>query len=772
MFKFSSTFTSFAMSNIGWSSEFCLDTGKQTTKTTKKVDFLDEDKLKENIREFIKDRFLDEREKFLETLTKSKEGYYRYKNKKVYLKEKKGLLFVNPDNTYYSIEPEQDLFFLDGFKKDNIYLCLSLQELFICQKATNSKVYLADFTNYKSFAEQLAVRFHDKNIILLNYNPNSDRIEREGLSKENYLFAEADKFIHLPNVIILYPPEKELIFSWLDYHKKFKKACEKRICRVPKNPKLQFLGHDGDGVWVYSKHLEKPRKLKSSDKATDLQLIATDDYYKAKFSTTSAAQIIKKMHSLSRGRFYQEEKLRYAGVFLDKNLPIINTGKNLNRPPKERNNYVFSGNFPDVINSPIDKHAFSKLKLNFLDLLAVNDTREGYSIIAWTILSLFSKCIPMRFSLNLYGDTSAGKSLTIRQVVKPLQERFKFAIRSYMPGATFAGIKDDLREGISVLHFEEAEGKNFDPALQKIIRSSTYESGFIKQMGKGGSASKKTQTSFMSSACFNLLPEGYEEPDQNRTYAINYSTDRISAENREKIEMAIYGIDMPELGHQMFSHLYKNWRDFIAYYNDARIKLSLFGTMINGHKKNMYSQLYSFLKIIDVLGEKELVSYVEFLREKEDREVISYKANIIDSILRIQLADEDGFKRRTLRGIMEGVVNYSDDRFKHWQYWLAHARSHYKIFFKEIEGKAYLCVLKDDRFIIESLKRQGYQQKEAYSYIISLESQRGVLRKKIELLKNDFRVFVCIPVSKVCSRKKEQLWHNLAKDGRLNDLYY
>ena len=790
-FKFSSAFMVGAKSFF-WSSEFEVDNGKEKKYYSEKLSSLPRDKIKFLFRqkvEVIKKDFPEKEKSFLSTLKPinthpffeeknlSMTGIkaFLHKDRLVFKKKGGGLFFLNKDCSHYSISPQGSFLSLAG-DTERVYITQTPEDLWTCHNLTGQESYLATTKEeLVLLAGELSEKFYDKNVIVLGINPNAESLAKSNKAPIDLIQDFKRMFDEYLNVVAIFPPlisDVKTDFSFYHYSFRNPEGAEKKITKIDESPKMQILGADGKKIWVFSRYLEKPLEVFSNTKMAELELICPRDFWFKKFGSTSEKKIVNTLFSLSRGKHYKEHLMRYAGVWKEEDGLVINTGNGLTRPLKSKKNmYVFNGEFPEPTEEPIDKVSFLRLKADVIDSISFVNKKEGYAIFAWAILALFAKVIPSRFSLNLYGDSFGGKSFTLENIIIPLQMKFQYIIREYIPGCTYAGFKDDLREGASVFHFEEAEGKSYDPDIQRLLRSSTYKKKEVKQMAQSGGASKKTPVSFMSLSVFNLTPDGATVADKNRTYPINYSSNRLNNDKQNTVSMALLTLDLESLGYQCFSHLYYHWEDFLKYREEAFKSPFLFGSLLNTHKRGIFSQIYSFYKVTGLIEGKELEAYCGFLKDKENVESFGdFNLNMLDAIGRISFYDNEMFKRKTLISSIQEVKEVFDDGHYLWVKWLKHLYRTYKV--KIITHKKEVCIfiLRQDQFIVESLKKMGYTTMQAESYPSVLESEFDSCSCRITIMRTQRRG-LAIPIHKFCNYETTLKWQSLSEKNKLREIY-
>lgn len=694
--------------------------------------------------------------------------------------EVKGLALINEDTEKVStFSVDENLGIYIKGSDEGVYFCLGLEDGFNCENLTkrNTAIFLKKEDLFYS-ADNYATQNFNNVVTVLGSNP-TERDILGGTPPIEFLDKFRGRFKAL-NLFVKFPPfmndkEAKTSINFYDYFLVNPDDCEKILLQDVENVNFRILGFDSKSVVVFSKYLTKPKEISQTDKMSNLLLVAPKEFYKNKFNSTKEKNIISNLFDLSRGKVYHPERIRGAGLFKDGKNLIINTGKKIigskNLDPKYT--YLQTGNFPDPKKCTINALEFFKLKTEVLDSISFNNNQEGYSIIAWSILSLFATVLPARFSLHLYGDSSSGKSFTRDEIIIGLQKKFMYVIRKFVPGYTYAAFKDDLRFGASVLHFDEAEGSNYDENIIKITRASTYEKTELKQMKGASGGTTITPINFMSSSSYNFAPHGETSADKNRVYGINYSTSRVILEKRNNTLKALLSLDLPKLGYDLFSSLYYNWKTFIDNSKNNQNDPKYFGLFLNGHKRVILSQIVSFYQTLEILDKETLEKYVEFLKDKEKQEShLDFNSSYVDAIGRIELKGADGFRNKTIRTLLTEVEDlYNTENFQPWAKWVRHFYQQYqiKVFKAKKTNILYIALPQSGTFIPYQLIKMGIDRSQANSYVSILKSKFNKL-SKIKFIDGD-RYCVCVPLSFFISKSLVAKWEALDKSSQLEGLY-
>ena len=685
--------------------------------------------------------------------------------------ENAGFFFIDDKGKSFSITGGNDNAVLAYSQEDSnkVYFALDIEDgLTAYSLIQNGSVFVClDPDNQKDIINRYAKKNFENTIIILEKNPSEKDLEG-GKSPIDILDAQQKKYNEL-NIFIKNPPfgGSQSFFSYHQFFQISPEACLKNINKGATHfPKIKILGHTGGSVYVWSTHLDKPKELTEHTKYASLLLVAPDEYFLEKFKTRQPKIITNKLFELARGKLYESHKIKYCGVFPNhKKKLVINTGTKLIGEPDPNCNYIKVGKFPEPPKDrvDIDPKDFHKLYGTVFKNICNRNQMEGLSIFGWAILSLFAKALPTRYSLHLYGDSSAGKNFTQDEIIRPLHHHFKNVTRVYAPTCSFAAFKDDLREeGAYVFYLEETEGRNYDEKILQIIRSSTYQENFVKQMkGRGGQL--KTPVSFMSMSTYNFEQEGYGQPDANRTYEVNYSLKTLDQAKKMETLSTLANINLEKLGKDCFFKMYQCWADFIRYYEKARLDPELFGLVPIGHKRNVFSQLWAMYKLTGLVSNETLKEYVIFLNDKERLEGnMDYNKTYIDSLLRIPYYDNEHFKRRDLRSLLTDPYSPISEQsdFSKWAVWLRHLKTNYRTkVHRKKDGQLVLYMPLRSHMIVKGMCHQGYPLAEAKSYRSIIEREYG--ERRTVRFDGEPRNCIGIPLHEICHGKAMEKWRNM-----------
>ena len=632
------------------------------------------------------------------------------------------------------------------------------------------------FKKYK----QLLFLLSTKTIYLLGRNPS--KAELSNITPVDFRLKQISNVHEFLNVLVIFPPftsddspSCKGIYEWfLQDAIKCDKALNKEAVKFPN---FQVLGREGKVVWVWSKFTEKPQEVKPRDTISELSLIASPDYFKEKFGTKNEKKIVEIIFNMAREKKYESHKMRMAGVYSEKYGEIIlNTGKEvIGNPYKEKGfTYLSGGKMPAPIEKDINTMDFLVLKDGVFDNLPMHEKQDGLSIFAWSILSVFARALPSRFTLALIGDRGSGKNYTRDNIILMLQKKFKHITKECTPGDTWAGFKDDLRDGVSVFYFEEAEGKTYDEQIIKNIRTSTYKEAEIKQMRGASGNIVKTTINFMSYFSYNFKPSLNSLADISRSCVVNYSNSAIKPKNKQEVAKALLMVDLPELGHQCFSYIFYHWKDFLKNYEDARKDFNIFGLCSDNHKISYFSQLYSFYKTTGILSREGLDNYVKYLKEDDQKDTATgYNEGVLNAICNVGFyRDNEVFKRQTIRGLLEDIVFPDEGGYIPYKRQINHFANSYKIkiFYNQMIGDYLVSIPKNNKYIATELKRVGWSQEEAKSYDIVITSEYGI-EKQIRI--GSQKIWsTCFPIEKVVSKTVFEKWKSFDKENDIRRLYF
>lgn len=676
-----------------------------------------------------------------------------------------GIMLCNKEEdplfSVYNKKYERGYYLLEDFSKgaSTVFLCNGIREGELVSGLTEAKVFV--FSD-REMMRKTALFFSHKNPERIYYalgkNPGEQDLQ-SGLAPAEFFKEQRASFSSALNVVVKFPPftgfEDGCPKTFHDFFRIAPLRCEEALnVKTDDFPALRVLGHEGRAIWLWSRFLKNPLDFFANSKFPEFELVAPSSYWKEKFKTTKPDKILEQLYGLARGKVFQSHKVRMAGIYKEGKNLIINTGKEVIGNPSEKEGFLYlkGRSFPAPQESAeINMTAFNILYENIFKNMGFRDVNDGLSLFAWGILAIFAKVLPMRFSLASMGDSSAGKNFTKDYILMDLQEKFKDLVRECPPGCTYASFKQDLRDGATILYFEEEEGKTYDKEIIKVIRSSSYKETEIRQMRRTG-GSLKTSVSFMRYTSFNYFPDIFTIADGNRTYEINYSLEKAGLQSdQESLLKGLMVVKMPELGYQCYNKLYIYWKDFLKYIDEAKNSPQYFGFMIKNHKRMIFSQLYAFYKVLGALPKENFDKYMSFLRViGMEENTIRENDDIVSSIVSLYWLDSEGFKKKSIKGLLLEFCPPSDffgeqKEWIQWKRWAYHLLSSYA--FKIRNEELGLCLVFPSHSwdIIKGLTQQkGIPNNQAKSYSIVINSQYGT--KKVSKIAGKPRQTVSIPL--------------------------
>ena len=703
----------------------------------------------------------------------------------------KGLYFLNrATSSGYSFSFDNLGVFLEGKVPSLNYYCYNLKDGYNAINLTraNTAIFFNEF-DLLNHLKVKAVRDISDSFIVLGVSPSADELLKEkNTNPDDYYRMVRLSFNFALNVIVKFPPaytKGKVAESFYEFYKKNPEKCDKILNEKDDNPNLTILGADEDSVWVWSKKVDRPKCIKANTKFSELLLLAPKKFWIDKYGTTQDKKITEYIFASASGKIFVGQNIRQAGLYKDGDSLVINTGKQVIGEPSNKYFYIKNGHYPEPKKKPaVDTAQFFTLMNMVFPNTSMNEKNEGYSIIAWSILSLFAQALPTRFSLHLYGDSSGGKNFTKDNIILPLQNKFRWVVKELIPGHSLGAFKYNLRSGISVLHFDETQDDNYDPKIQAIIRASSQGHNVVEQMKRGGHGVEITPTNFMSSSSFNYEPRNYEMADRNRVYGINYGLSRYDVSKRKETLMSLASLDLAEMGHDMFSVIYSNWNTFMKNYQDNTY--GKFGEIVNGHKRNIYSQLLAFYQTLGIVPEEDLKTYKTFLKAKgsDDSGTRDFNKMMVDRIGMIPIKDNDNFKSRILKSVLSGVsfmkkfeydgckIDFiKEPSHKEFVKWVRHAYYGYSIkIFKDKKNQFWVSVLKDDPFIKKQLNLLGFPVHQASSYGSILKSEFNK-ETRVRYVGGQLRSATCIPLYIYLTEEVMDYWKKYDQHHGVEKIY-
>ena len=774
---------------LGWNYFVSLPDLKTEILYSGSLDDIDYYDLKENIKATKKHRQASFFQDFFNSLKKES------KNELKFYKEARVGLCSDDDGTYGLLfndkilhcEDETAYFKINGNDKQ-FFITTKLDDALLAHRATKGTTYLIDESRVEESLSIFSIKKKQHNLFLLCTNPTLKDLKK--IDPEDYKKAKINSVKKFLNVFCLFPPGKAGSKSpetFTDFFKKDPAECDKFFNKKrDKYPELQVLGKAGKSIYLFSRFTNRPFELKARDTQSELSLVAPLAYFKDKFGSTTAKKIIEVLFDQSRDKNYKSEKICPAGIYAENNNLIVNTGESIIGKVDFNlgNEYIKSGYFPTPKKVESNNKKFYFLYEKILKNLPTSDSEiDGLVIVAWSILAIFAKALPSRFTLCLIGDRGSGKNHTRDYLILQLQKRFMSIVKKYSPGDTWASFKDDLREGKAVCMFEEAEGRSYDEQILKNIRTSTYEAVELKQMSVSGGR-LKTPVNFISLFLYNFKPSMNSLADISRSYIVNYSNLLLTSEKKKEQAIGFLQSDLPQLGEELFNMVYHKWADFLYYTDEAKKDPHLFGLLSDNHKISYFSQIYAFYKTTGVISKDLLDKLIVFLKKQDESDSIQeFNQSLLVSLSRIPFFDNEHFKKTTIGGLFQ-CMPYN---IREWDYskcegaleirrlkkWLEILAYNYNVKItknKKTEVKIYLGFPKNNNYLIDSLIRFcGWNKDEARSYSQILHSAYQNQRQ-VRIGKR--RVFsVLAPIDELMNEKRFKAWLDFDDKFGIESLY-
>ena len=319
-----------------------------------------------------------------------------------------GLYFLNTlKDIGYTFGFERLGLFLEGNSSLN-YFCYNIKDGYNARNLTGGRVgvFFKDYDMVQTLKK--ITRDMTKEYIVLGTNPTADDLVKKKLTPEEYYKMERGKFNFAINVIVKFPPNfsnENSPQTFYDYYKKDPERCSKIIKEKSDNPELTILGSDQDSVWLWSRNKDRPVCIRSNTKLPELLLLAPKKFWQEKYGTIQEKNIVSNLFASASGIQFKGENIRQAGIYNDGGNMVINTGEKIVGKPSEKYFYLKVGHFPEPKkDAEINSKDFFNLMNNVFSNTSINEKSEGYSIIAWSILSLFAPALPSQiFSSSLWG---------------------------------------------------------------------------------------------------------------------------------------------------------------------------------------------------------------------------------------------------------------------------------------------------------------------------------------------------------------------------------
>lgn len=558
------------------------------------------------------------------------------KGKKLnYPNSKLGVFFIG--------EPTRRVFVSEGISD-----AVVIHHLTGCQTICCFGIY-----NMEKVVNQLAKK-NDK----IQYVVCADRISQDQIEKKdlnNHLFYEKQylyKFKDNMNILVLFPSEEILtgenpIKDFNDLYLKDPRRCEYLLKEVGNVPYIKLLGCKNNSIYIYSSINKVIHILKESSKSS-IYLIADDKYWFRKYMTYKEKEIVNKLFKSSAKIVYDESKIRCAGVFQDNGNIVINTGERIIGNPSDSYIYLLSGSFPEIKDvKEFDRQFWVELENNLFPHIAFENRWEIYILFAFMALSSISRIIPFRFSLDLEGESSTGKTYIIENIIEPFFSKLGTTMQIVSSMDTKPVIRE-IMEASSLVVFEEAEAgsdnkESVFSMFSDIIRQISTKPAVIKR--KASSSNNDWKTNEIGCNVLKAYNVGEQSilADINRTIVLRL---RHSSEKSSNFLQAMHLLSkdkLSEMGFSMCGTLINRWEDFMSIYKELSLNNKYKEEVKTPyHKFKIYMQILSVLKFLEMISIEEEQDFINYIKqetllsnpESEDEQILEYifSANIwIDS---------------------------------------------------------------------------------------------------------------------------------------------
>ena len=685
---------------------------KNSVKADKKTEILNRKKLssfKNNLANFI---FISEIKKF-----SHKE---KFNNGSVYVYEK------SKDRDFI-ISPEGLLIKINDSKIKDFFCFKEYSDFCFSSKRLNkNSIFFKEDIFLKSFIEK---EYHSNFLIFIDY-PTQKVVEKEKTNPMKFIRDKRIFFINL-NCLIHLPPKTQ---SWFEFISSEDIENVRDYFRFPDFwEKIFIYGYSGKSVSVSSTAMNSIMDIGPKCPFSQLLLLAGEKYYSEKFGTLNEKKIVNSIFNFSRGKEFDESLIKKSGVHKNDNedgIYLVSSGRVFGE--KGVNHKIFNDralNYaPDQSKQSIDMGDFNSLVNDVFPFFGWSSYLEGYSVIAFSILSLFARALTSRFAMFFGGDSFSGKSYLRRGFMKRLQSNFSCMISDVYPGTTFGAFKDTLRDGKILFYFEESEGNTYDEKVIETARSSTYEKTQIEQIRKTGGR-LSTPVEFMYCSFFNKTPTGIDQADLNRIYYINFSSKDLKMKETIEMQKTLQEIDIESMGGSLFNSIFYNFQKYKE--NLQLCLLEDFHQIENQHLRIIISQIIAFYKTVDILGDREILSYKKFLSDKVIKEPDTFSSDLLSYLLRIRVRDEGNFRQYSISYILSSLrLDRMENLF--FQEKIKLLKSNYRISLIKKRGDSDVCLFFPirDNFIIKNLIQEGCHPSTAQSYSNILISFGGKIAVK------------------------------------------
>ena len=562
------------------------------------------------------------------------------------------------------------------------------KRIFICEGISDA-LTIHEFTSCQTICcfglnnmEKVAILLAKENE-KIQYIICADKITPEQVSKRelkshlDYEKIYGTKFEKQMNILVIFPRERKIeagsyIKDFNDLYLSDPDYCEQQLNNLGDVPYIKLLGYKGNQIYLFSSVNSDVHTLKEGTKS-GLYLVADKSYWRKKFPGCKDEKvIITKLFSASQFIKYDSWKLRGSGVYQDKGNLVINTGSHIIGKRSKDYSYLMKGKFPDPLSvDGFPRDYWNILATEVFPYFSFENKWDVYILFSFLIMSVASRILPFRFSLDLQSESSTGKSYILDDIMIPFYSK--------LGDGTFlkVNVLDSLaatRESLanhSIVGFEENESKSDDSKslatmFNDIIRQISTSPALVKRK-----ASPRSGDYFIDEIGCNVL-KAYNvggsviTADLNRTVMLTLSRTKQWQSDFRKVMHLLDKNLLANLGLGLCCTFINKYEDFLKLYKEFVGKEDI-KEWNSFHKFKIYMQIFSTLKTLELISPSEQDEFVAYTKEKEELVApVGESEIVLESILNFSVWI--GGRSHTIRNIIESYVSKKSEDFEEDNY--------------------------------------------------------------------------------------------------------
>ena len=426
----------------------------------------------------------------------------------------------------------------------------------------------------------------------------------------------------LLNVSVIYPlfPFKDGSTDFNDLYVLDKKECTEQLSYHKSYKNFIFsLGEKDGKVFLYSTQ-KGLKEISIKVTKEELLLIADKDYWK-KFHEFKGqpywSRISEMILSSCLHKDFDYNKIRFAGMYLDKEGIVINTGNKIIGRPSDNYTYLLNHKndcnyFPNPKDHTLNLESQAYL-MALLGELNFKDKADVFFLMSWIAIAPFFRTLEFVPHLTINGQSSAGKSWIIDNFIKRMLKPFQ-PIEFYK-GITLPAFLRKIKFKTGICFFEEMENTMDYEEWLNVFRLATTSVNPKIEKAIGQSGSIITYPCKFIGAVSSITSIVRQDQDIPRFLEIILYKKKTTNKNlyRTLEEIKKFNVQNVSLG--MFNTMYENFDRFKQEYKDT-YSILINENILSGHNARKTATLIASAKVALNLSNRDEQSIYKYIINK------------------------------------------------------------------------------------------------------------------------------------------------------------